>query len=495
LAVSDFSGSSDGKSSRGKGQVSPPRSALVNKEDRDMTSGQAPERLARDLDDLYMRAIGQLGNKKAPVRLGALHALSRLGQNNPGLRQTVMQVICAYLRMPYTAPEGESRTDRTGRPNQRAELQVRLAAQSILAEHLRDAADGMRNDATAPGAFWPEIDIVDLSGASLVDLNLSGCRVRVIECNSVIFNGESLFRGMICDLAFFQNATFKGHADFRGVTFVNDAWFSHSAFTADAWFHGDEFFPAARFGRHVSFMHVAFARKALFGEVVFEGSADFEGVTCEKGRKAINMRGCQVRQPGALNPDITKTSSTWPPGWDIEVGRGGIVTLQGPRPPAVSELLVQLAAATDIKEFENILQDILSAEERPDAADRVKARREVLKDDWHDEIREKFGDALSIDMLRTIFQAIVIPDLDDPAVAKEISDWTGNANPAVIHSLLAAARVSGDGSWEQMRDIIEPAIAHRWAAVNNMEWSRDPIPESQLGGGIDRSRRGIFRRK
>ena len=36
--------------------------------------------------------------------MAGLYALERLGQDNPKLRQTVIDVICAYLRMPYTPP-------------------------------------------------------------------------------------------------------------------------------------------------------------------------------------------------------------------------------------------------------------------------------------------------------------------------------------------------------------------------------------------------------
>ncbi|MFI6604841.1 hypothetical protein ACIBHX_52220 [Nonomuraea sp. NPDC050536] len=56
--------------------------------------------------DRYGKAIEQLGSAQAPVRLGGLYALEQLGQNtpDPALRQTIVDVICAYLRMPYTPP-------------------------------------------------------------------------------------------------------------------------------------------------------------------------------------------------------------------------------------------------------------------------------------------------------------------------------------------------------------------------------------------------------
>jgi hypothetical protein len=58
----------------------------------------------RRITELYTKAVEQLGHEKAPVRLGALYSLVRLAQDNPEHRQTVVDVFCAYLRMPYTPP-------------------------------------------------------------------------------------------------------------------------------------------------------------------------------------------------------------------------------------------------------------------------------------------------------------------------------------------------------------------------------------------------------
>jgi hypothetical protein len=60
----------------------------------------------RRITELYTKAVEQLGSDKAPVRLGGLYALERLAQDNPAHRHTIVNVICAYLRMPFspTAP-------------------------------------------------------------------------------------------------------------------------------------------------------------------------------------------------------------------------------------------------------------------------------------------------------------------------------------------------------------------------------------------------------
>ena len=64
----------------------------------DLTDWDATE---RRITELYTKAVEQLGSDKAPVRLGGLYALERLAQDNPAHRQTIVNVICAYLRMPF----------------------------------------------------------------------------------------------------------------------------------------------------------------------------------------------------------------------------------------------------------------------------------------------------------------------------------------------------------------------------------------------------------
>jgi hypothetical protein len=58
----------------------------------------------RRITELYTKAAEELGSNKAAVRLAGLYALERLAQANPDHRQTVINVICAYLRMPFKPP-------------------------------------------------------------------------------------------------------------------------------------------------------------------------------------------------------------------------------------------------------------------------------------------------------------------------------------------------------------------------------------------------------
>ena len=100
----------------------------------DLNESDAAE---RRITELYAKAVEQLGSDKAPVRLGGLYALERLAQNTLSQRLTVVNVLCAYLRMPYGPVRSPDGDEHEAPPEHAQETQVRIAAQRILALHLR----------------------------------------------------------------------------------------------------------------------------------------------------------------------------------------------------------------------------------------------------------------------------------------------------------------------------------------------------------------------
>lgn len=218
----------------------------------------------------FTKASDQLGSDKAPVRLAGMYALEDLAQGTPSQRQTIVNVLCAYLRMPYEPPLPSKNTATeqavdfgaqlltsaehtlSATPEVlKQELQVRLTAQRILADHLRPGSSLL----TPVTAYWgtPDADIdIDLTGATLIDFKLDDCRI-----------GTGRFEG----------ATFSGWARFDRVTFAGDAWFSEAAFSADA-----EFTQAA-FSGYASFGQMRFSGEARFGEATFRGDTWFGGTT------------------------------------------------------------------------------------------------------------------------------------------------------------------------------------------------------------------------
>jgi hypothetical protein len=95
----------------------------------------------RGITEIDTHAVDQLGNSQAPVRLGGLHALERLAQNHPQQRQTIVDVICSYLRMPYTPPDDT--------PQARTHPPMRVLDTSNNAKNCRSAS--------LPSAFSPHI--------------------------------------------------------------------------------------------------------------------------------------------------------------------------------------------------------------------------------------------------------------------------------------------------------------------------------------------------
>lgn len=223
----------------------------------------------------FTKAVEQLGSADAAVRLGGLYALERVAQNNSAQRQTIVNVLCAYLRMPYIPPPPPSTASAASGPDTglallhiqapagerdpRQEWQVRLTAQRILTAHptLPPGVTPMQLTRTVADrqGFWSDIDL-DLTGATLIDWDLQGGHVH--------------------------------HAVFEGATFLGTAWFDETTFSGAALFSGATFTGDARFPRAV------FTGGASFSGATFSGAAQFDGAVVDRDR-----------------------AGTWPPGWQM----------------------------------------------------------------------------------------------------------------------------------------------------------------------------------
>ncbi|MEU7872799.1 pentapeptide repeat-containing protein [Dactylosporangium sp. NPDC049140] len=273
------------------------------------------EALEQRTTALYVAAADQLGSDKAAVRLAGLYALERLGQDNVKLRQTVVDVWCAYLRMPYTPP-AEVRRSNTGRSpqhlyagdeepdgvaeaEQRQELQVRLTAQRLLAAHL---------DPTLADVYWLDAKdnrlVLDLAGAVLVDLALRACEVGratfagaqfhgVADLGEAQFHGDAHLGGaQFHGIAHLGGAQFHGTADlgaqfhgvaslggaqFYGLALLGQAQFHGDAFLNGAQFHGDSVLGGAQFHGDADLREAQFHGRTILGGAQFHGTADLGG--------------------------------------------------------------------------------------------------------------------------------------------------------------------------------------------------------------------------
>ncbi|GAB3153719.1 pentapeptide repeat-containing protein [Amycolatopsis stemonae] len=206
----------------------------------------------RRVTELYTKAVEQLGSDKPPVRLGGLYALERLGQDNPKQRQTIVNVLCAYLRMPFDGPPAGLRgttARRLAEDPDAGETLVRLAAQDLLKAHLTHDAAG----------YWPGMSL-DLQRATLVDFRLSGCSVEAADFSRAKFVGAVHIRG----------TTFARRTGFYGTEFTALANFDRTVFAEGA------FFTRAHFGGDAVFTRTRSGGRFEFANAVFDGEAEFE---------------------------------------------------------------------------------------------------------------------------------------------------------------------------------------------------------------------------
>lgn len=261
----------------------------------------------RRITELYVKSVDQLGAERAPVRLGGLHSLERLAQDNPAHRQAVVDVICSYLRMPFpvedaallAAVESDSGgpwiASFAGTTAEREELQVRMSAQVILTRHLRPND----RDTYATSVFWPGLSL-NLTSAILVDFEFQSCRAAAVRFVGATFVGKTRFYQ--CEI--------EGSAEFDKARFFGAAWFWRADFASWSWFSATEFHG------QVDFTETHFGKRATYGEAAWFGGSRFRAGVDFSGARfdtAPDLHGALV----AVRTDLPTVGRAWPPGWQL----------------------------------------------------------------------------------------------------------------------------------------------------------------------------------
>ncbi|MEV4077858.1 pentapeptide repeat-containing protein [Nonomuraea fuscirosea] len=259
---------------------------------------------SRLFNERFATACGQLGEDHAAVRLAGVHALAGLADDWPAGRQTCIDVLCAYLRMPYElSPEPDASVEH--RLQLRSIAEVRRTIWRIIGAHLRSDQE----------SSWHGHDF-DFTGA-VIDCDVPFFEVR-LSAGTLMFSSAKIVSGNV----WFHNAEFSGcqvfltdmellggDLSFQGASFSNSViWlvgtrfrggevsFGHADFSgAEVWFHKAEFggsktwFDLARFLKG----------KVYFGEAIFNGSqVTFEGARFEGGE--VDLRAASGVDPASF---------------------------------------------------------------------------------------------------------------------------------------------------------------------------------------------------
>ncbi|MFD1148221.1 pentapeptide repeat-containing protein [Saccharothrix hoggarensis] len=256
---------------------------------------------SRVADERFARSVELLGHEAEQVRVGAMHALAGLARSRAEYAQTVLDVLCAYLRRPFEVEE----LDDGGLDRDERELEVRLTAQRLIADLLppADVPDAPRYNLDLTRAY---LEYFDLSRRQVGGLLLRSA--RLIESNS-------FHHTVVHGNAYFTAATSPGRLYLHHVVFHGDAWFSRFSAAQTVDFAGTRFLGGNKF-----------AESRFLGRVNFEGCEfarpiDFEKARFEAGVNLALARPAVARTHG-MHVSLEHENAL-PDGWVVERREGG----------------------------------------------------------------------------------------------------------------------------------------------------------------------------
>ncbi len=206
----------------------------------------------------FSQAVDKLGSDSPAVRLGGVHALAGLADDAPdnSLRQTCIDVLCAYLQLPFTPDPGTDPAHQEEHHRYLAFRKVRHTILRLIGDHYRRPKGTHRS--------WQGCDL-DLTGVTIDgDMDFGGATFS----DGITSFARALFSG--------------GTVSFDGALFSNgDVSFDGATFSG-----GDMYFDGATFsGGTVSFRHATFSGCGMhFDSATFsDGTVYFGSTTFSSG--------------------------------------------------------------------------------------------------------------------------------------------------------------------------------------------------------------------
>ncbi len=222
-----------------------------------LIEGDARRADAVQLSQRYATAAEQLGHEKAAVRLAGVYAMAQLADDWDDQRQVCINVLCAYLRMPYES-------DAASEKYREGEREVRHTIIRVIRDHLQEPSvpttwcgrDLDFRNATFDGGDLRDVKFTD-GKVSFESVKFTG----TVSFDSAEFVGGTVsFVGaeFTCDRVSFEFAKFAG----------GEIRFTYAEFTG-----GEISFDCATFtGSSLFFMSAQFTGVAIsFDEAEYSG--------------------------------------------------------------------------------------------------------------------------------------------------------------------------------------------------------------------------------
>ena len=249
----------------------------------------------------YTKAVEQLGDEKAPVRMGGVYTL--VGLVDEWLEekslsdderfkegQVIINNLCAYIRSPFTltsyydelsedAPslEGSYKDKKEEFYVDKAildsEADVRLSIIKEIHDRIQDP------DKNTPGA-WSDFEY-DFSGSTFfypIDLTKSYYKKPVNFSGATYQGGANFRRSTYQGWADFSDSTYQGGANFNDSTYQGEANFNDSTYQGEANFNDSTYqgwanFSDSTYENETDFSGSIFYQKTYFGEDRYSNSS------------------------------------------------------------------------------------------------------------------------------------------------------------------------------------------------------------------------------
>ena len=263
----------------------------------------------------YTKAVEQLGDEKAPIRMGGVYTLVGLVDEwleeeslseNEKLKegQVIINSLCAYIRSPFTltshynelsnpTPKGIYKDKKEKFYADKATLDSETDVRLSIIKEIHDRIQGP--DKNTPGT-WSDFEY-DFSGSTFfypIDLTNS-YYAKPINFSGSTYQGWADFTGSTYQSrANFSDSTYKGwanfsdstyqdEADFTGSTYQDEADFTGSTYQDEADFTGSTYqwadFSDSTYQSRADFSDSTYQGRAGFSDSTYQSRADFTGST------------------------------------------------------------------------------------------------------------------------------------------------------------------------------------------------------------------------
>jgi len=292
----------------------------------------------------YTKAVEQLGNEKAPVRMGGVYTLIGLADEwllDENLDyaekvregQVIVNNLCAYIRSPFIlasyydelsqtspTPEGVYKDNQqkfyTDKAEFKSEADIRLSIIKEIHSRLQNPEintpgtwSDFEYDFSGSTFFYP-IDLtnsyyakpVNFSGSTYqddADFESSTYQSRadfsysIYRCwadfNYSTYQSEADFSGSTYqDGATFNGSTYTGWANFNCSTYREGAYFSSSTYQSEVYFNSSiyrevAYFNSSTYQGWADFNYSTYQSEVYFNDSTYQGKADFSDSTYREG--------------------------------------------------------------------------------------------------------------------------------------------------------------------------------------------------------------------